>query len=501
MTDTEIKQEDSKMVEEIPDIEDDFSAWYNDVVQRAKLADYSPVRGSMVIRPYGYGLWENMRDHLDRRIKDSGCENAYFPLFIPLSFLQKEAEHVEGFAPQVALVTEAGGEKLTEPLVVRPTSEAIICYMYSQWVQSWRDLPILINQWANVVRWEKVTRLFLRTAEFLWQEGHTCHATLDEAEERTIEMLNVYNDFAHQDLAIPTVMGRKSESEKFAGALRTYTIEALLQDGKALQSGTSHNLGDHFARAFDIQFLNKSNVREYAYSTSWGLSTRMVGGLIMTHGDANGLVLPPKVAPVQAIIIPIWRKEGEREAVMNMVDEVEKLLKAAGVRVKVDRDEEHTPGWKYAEYELRGVPLRLEIGPKDVEKNSVMVVRRDNRAKQPIAKAELATAIPALLTQFQAEMYQRAMQRRDAETRTVASYEEFKQIIADKRGFVDCWWDGSDETEAAIKAETKATIRCIPLQWLDSADADHAGGEAGAPQPDIYSGQPGRYRVLYARSY
>ncbi len=501
MTDTEIKQEQSKMVEEIADIEDDFSKWYNDVVLRAQLADYSPVRGCMVIRPYGYGLWEHMRDHLDRRIKDSGCENAAFPLFIPLSFLQKEAEHVEGFAPQVALVTQAGGEELAEPLVVRPTSEAIICYMYAQWVQSWRDLPILINQWGNVVRWEKVTRLFLRTSEFHWQEGHTCHATLDEAEQRTIQMLQVYNDFAHNDLAIPVVMGRKSESEKFAGALRTYTIEGLMQDGKALQAGTSHNLGDHFAQAFNIQFLNKSNVREYAYSTSWGLSTRMVGAVIMTHGDANGLILPPKVAPVQAIIIPIWRKEGEREAVMSAVDEVYTSLKAAGVRVKVDHDEEHTPGWKYAEYELRGVPLRLEIGPKDVQNGTARVVRRDDRSKQDIALAELATAIPALLTEFQAALYQRALDRRAAETRTVASYDQFKRIIAEDKGFIDCWWDGSEATEAAIKADTKATIRCIPLEWLDSPEADRAGGTAGAPQPDIYSGQPGRYRVLYARSY
>ncbi len=489
-----------KRNEEIAD-QDDFSKWYTDVVLRAKLADYSPVRGSMVIRPYGYGLWENMQSHLDGRIKESGCENAYFPLFIPQSFLMKEAEHVEGFAPQVALVTQAGGEKLEEPLVVRPTSEAIICHMYAQWVQSWRDLPILINQWANVVRWEKVTRLFLRTSEFLWQEGHTCHASPQEAEERTIQMLKVYTDFAQDDLAIPVVPGRKSPSEKFPGAVNTYTIEAMMGDGKALQSGTSHDLGDHFARAFDIQFLNKQNEREYAYSTSWGLSTRMLGGLIMVHGDDNGLRLPPKVAPIQVIIIPIWKNEAEMDSTMATADSVAASLKAAGVRARVDKDTEHRSGWKYSEYELKGVPLRMEIGPRDVASGNVVLVRRDNRAKQIVAVGAVVQTVTGLLADIQQAMYQAAQEKLAAGTRMVSDFAQFSEVIANQRGFIDCWWDGTAETEEAIKTATKATIRCIPLKYLDHPAAEQAGGVAGDPQPDIYSGQPGKYRVIYARSY
>ncbi|HXR66438.1 MAG TPA: proline--tRNA ligase, partial [Ktedonobacteraceae bacterium] len=372
---------EEKFVEEIIDQEDNFSQWYNQIVRKAELADYAPVRGCMIIRPYGYAIWENLQRLLDARFKETGVDNAYFPLLIPRSFLEREAEHVEGFAPEVAWVTRGGGEELEEPLAIRPTSETIIGHSFAKWIQSYRDLPLLLNQWNNVMRWEKRTALFLRTSEFLWQEGHTAHRTLAEAEERTRMMLEVYRSFTEEDAAIPVIAGRKSENEKFAGALRTYSIEAMMGDGKALQSGTSHNLGDNFARGFDMQFLDADGQRKYCFTTSWGMSTRMIGGIIMVHGDKNGLMLPPHLAPYQVVIVPIWRKEQEKEAVAGLVSRVEKMLKGK-VRVRVDWSE-NTPGWKYNEWEMRGVPVRMEVGPRDVQNNSVMLVRRDNRAKEP----------------------------------------------------------------------------------------------------------------------
>src|SRR5581483_3639787 len=425
---------EDKLVEELVDQEDNFSAWYNQVVRKAELADYAPVRGCMIIRPYGYAIWENVQRLLDARFKETGVVNAYFPLLIPRSFLEREAEHVEGFAPEVAWVTRGGGEALEEPLAIRPTSETIIGHTYAKWIQSYRDLPILINQWNNVMRWEKRTTLFLRTSEFLWQEGHTAHRTLDEAEERTQQMLEVYRAFAEEDAAIPVIAGRKSENEKFAGALRTYSIEAMMGDGKALQAGTSHNLGMNFAKSFDIQFLDSDGQRKYCSTTSWGMSTRMIGGLIMVHGDSSGLILPPRLAPYQVVIVPIWRKEAEKAAVIEQVTRVEKMLKGK-VRVKVDMSE-NTPGWKYNEWEMRGVPVRMEIGPRDVQNNSVMLVRRDNRAKTPVSLDALETRLPELLEEVQKALFLRAVEFREKNTYYTDSYDEFKQIIAEKRGFV-----------------------------------------------------------------
>src|SRR5213080_2984750 len=383
---------EEKYVEEIVDQDDNFSQWYNQVVRKAELADYAPVRGCMIIRPYGYAIWENIQHLLDTRFKETGVLNAYFPLLIPRSFLEREAEHVEGFAPEVAWVTRGGGEELEEPLAIRPTSETIIGHSFAKWIQSYRDLPLLLNQWNNVMRWEKRTILFLRTAEFLWQEGHTAHRTLEEAEERTLMMLEVYRSFAEEDAAMPVIMGRKSENEKFAGALRTYAIEALMGDGKALQAGTSHNLGTNFAKSFDIQFLDADGQRKYCATTSWGASTRLIGGIIMVHGDNAGLILPPRLAPYQVVIVPIWRKDAERAIVFETVERVEKMLRGK-VRVKVDVSE-NTPGWKFNEWELRGVPVRIEIGPRDVQNSSVMLVRRDNRAKEPIAIDALEARLP-----------------------------------------------------------------------------------------------------------
>ncbi len=480
----------SGFVEDIADKSDDFSRWYTDVVLRAELADYSPVRGCMVIRPYGYALWEHMRDFLDARIKGAGCVNAYFPLLIPKSFLEKEAEHVEGFAPQVAWVTQGGDEVLAEPLAIRPTSEAIIGYMYAKWIQSYRDLPLLINQWANVLRWEKVTRLFLRTAEFLWQEGHTVHATFDEAQDRTMEMLEVYRRFAEEDLAIPVVPGRKSESEKFAGAERTYSIEALMGDGKALQAGTSHNLGDHFARGFNIKFLDRDGVEKYAFTTSWGLSTRTVGALIMVHGDAQGLILPPKVAPFQVVFVPIWRKDAEKEAVFATIRDLAQTLTNHGVRVKVDWNETTTPGYKFNEWELRGVPLRVEVGPRDVRDGQAVVVRRDTRAKEAVAHSALAARVQTLLDEMQQALYDRAVRFRAEHTHWASDYAEFQRLIED-RGFIEAWWCGNAACETQIKNDTKATIRCIPLdQSAHPGSGDvpalrRAGGPMGALRPRL----------------
>jgi prolyl-tRNA synthetase len=447
---------------------EDYSRWYTELVQKAELADYSPVRGCMVIRPYGYTLWENIQAALDRRFKATGHVNAYFPLFIPMSFLQKEAEHVEGFAPELAVVTIGGGEKLEEPLVVRPTSETIIGHMYSQWIRSYRDLPILINQWANVVRWELRTRLFLRTTEFLWQEGHTAHATREEAEEETERMLGVYADFAINEAAIPVIQGKKSDREKFAGAVASYTIEAMMGNGWALQSGTSHFLGENFAKAFDIKFLDQKNEARYAWTTSWGLSTRMVGAIIMTHGDDQGLMLPPRLAPIQAVIVPIWRTDAERTTVLAFAEQAMQRLKAAGVRGRLDDRDEVTAGFKFNDWELRGVPLRIEIGPRDVEKNAVVLARRDMPGKEGktfgVPADGLAEAVTDMLATIQAAMLRRATEFRDANTRTVKDYEEFKAVLESQGGFIRVFWAGTGEDEDRIKEETKATIRCFPFE-------------------------------------
>ncbi len=479
---------EEKFVEEISDQEDNFSQWYNQVVRKAELADYAPVRGCMIIRPYGYAIWENIQRLLDARFKETDVLNAYFPLLIPRSFLEKEAEHVEGFAPELAWVTRGGGEELEEPLAIRPTSETIIGHSYAKWIQSYRDLPLLLNQWNNVMRWEKRTTLFLRTSEFLWQEGHTAHRSIEEAEERTRLMLEVYRSFAEEELAIPVIAGRKSENEKFAGALRTYSIEAMMGDGKALQSATSHNLGTNFAKGFDIQFLDSDGQRKYCATTSWGLSTRVIGGLIMVHGDNAGLILPPHVAPYQVVIVPIWRKDADKAAVSEVVTRLEKLLKGK-VRVKVDMSE-NSPGWKFNEWEMRGVPVRLEIGPRDVQNNSVVLVRRDNRAKEPVSVDALETRLPELLEEVQQALFDRALAFREKNTFFTESYDEFKQII-EQRGFARVKWAEDSAAEAAIKEETKATLRVIPFDQPE-------GGVTGA---SIYTGKPATCEAIFARAY
>ena len=479
---------EEKYVEEIVDQEDNFSQWYNQVVRKAELADYAPVRGCMIIRPYGYAIWEHIQSLLDARFKETGVMNAYFPLFIPRSFLEREAEHVEGFAPELAWVTRGGGEELEEPLAIRPTSETIIGYSYAKWIQSYRDLPILINLWNNVVRWEKRTTLFLRTTEFLWQEGHTAHRTLDEAEERTLQMLEVYRAFAEEDLAIPVIAGRKSENEKFAGALRTYSIEAMMGDGKALQSATSHNLGTNFAKGFDMQYLDADGQRKYCATTSWGLSTRTIGGVIMVHGDSSGLILPPRVAPYQVVIVPIWRKEADRASVSEVVTRIEKMLKGK-IRVKVDMSE-NTPGWKFNEWEMRGVPVRIEIGPRDVQNNSVVLVRRDNRAKEVVSIDALETVLPGLLEEVQQALLQRAREFLKSNTFVTDDYEEFKQII-ERRGFARVKWAEDSAAELAIKEETKATLRVIPFDQPE-------GGVSGK---SIYTGKLATCEAIFGRAY
>lgn len=439
----------------------DFSRWYLDVVLKAELADYSPVKGCMVIRPYGYAIWELIQRELDTRFKATGHVNAYFPLFIPESLLMREAEHVEGFAPQVAWVTKGGDEELEERLVVRPTSETIIGVMYQRWIQSWRDLPVLINQWANVVRWEKVTRPFLRTTEFLWQEGHTAHETAAEAQEETLKILALYKEFAENVLAMPVVDGQKSESEKFAGASRTYSIEALMADGRALQAGTSHNLGQNFAKAFEIQFQGRDKSLQHVWTTSWGVSTRLIGATIMTHGDDSGLVLPPQVAPWQVVIVPIPRGNW-KETVLPTCREIRDQLVAAGVRVRLDEDDTQTPGWKFSEYEMRGVPLRLEIGPKDIEKGTVLSARRDTRAKAPLPMAGLAGAVASLLQEIQANLLARARTFRDEHTSQVATWAEFASAMEGRPGYVIAPWCETAACEADIKGATQATIRNVP---------------------------------------
>jgi prolyl-tRNA synthetase len=474
-------------VTEITPQSEDFGAWYTDVVRRAELADYSPVRGCMVIRPYGYAIWELIQRDLDERFKATGHVNAYFPLFIPESLLMREAEHVEGFAPQVAWVTRGGTEELEEKLIVRPTSEAIIGTMYAKWIQSWRDLPVLINQWANVVRWEKVTRPFLRTTEFLWQEGHTAHETAEEAEAETRQMLGVYKAFAEDVLAMPVVDGPKSASEKFAGAARTYSIEALMGDARALQAGTSHNLGQNFAKAFNIQFQGRTKELQYAWTTSWGVSTRLIGGVIMTHGDDSGLRLPPRVAPIQVVIVPIPRGNWE-ETVLPRAQEIRARLVSQGMRVHLDARAEYTPGWKYAEWELRGVPLRLEIGPKDIEKGQVVLVRRDTREKVATPLDQLETRVEELLASIQQALYERALQFREEHTSATESYDEFRQMMEGRPGFVHAPWCGSDACEAAIKTDTQATIRNLPFE-----------DEPGAPC--LKCGRPSITRARFAKAY
>ena len=441
---------------------ENFSEWYNQVILRAELADYAPVRGCMVVRPYGWALWENIQQALDRRFKETGPVNAAFPLFIPKSFMEKEKEHVEGFSPELAVVTIGGGQELEEPLIVRPTSETIIGHMYSKWIQSYRDLPVLINQWGSVVRWEMRTRLFLRTMEFYWQEGHTAHATHEEGIAETLQMLNIYADFAITDAAVPVMQGRKSQSEKFAGALNSYSIEAMMGDTKALQAGTSHDLGQNFAKAFDIQFLSQNNELEYAWTTSWGLSTRFIGAIIMTHGDDHGLVLPPRLAPIQVVIIPIYHNPDEKSAVLSAVESLRSQL--TGIRLKVDDREEVTPGFKFNDWELRGVPLRIEIGPKDVEKGVITVARRDlpgKQGKSAIPMAEAAANIQAMLETIQAAMLEKATNFHNSHIYDPQNYNELMETV--QKGWAFSWWCGDPACEAKIKEDTKATTRNIPL--------------------------------------
>ncbi len=470
---------------------EDYSKWYTDLVQRADLADYAPVRGCMIIKPYGYALWENIRDQLDRRFKDTGHQNAYFPLFIPESFLRKEAEHVEGFSPELAVVTIGGGEELAERLIVRPTSETIIGYSFANWIHSYRDLPLLINQWANVVRWELRTRLFLRTMEFLWQEGHTAHATHDDAQEETMRMLGVYADFAINEAAIPVIQGRKSNQEKFAGALRSYTIEAMMGDKKALQSGTSHNLGQNFAKAFDIKFTDESNELQNCWTTSWGLSTRMVGAIIMVHGDDQGLRMPPRVAPIQVVIVPIYKNDTEKGQVMPIVDGLRQELKAAGVRMHIDTRDGVTPGFKFNDWEMRGVPVRVEIGPKDVQNATLAVARRDvpgKAGKQFVPRAGAVEMINNLLTEIQANLLKQATEFRDANIHEVTGdYEKFQQIVADAWAYT--WFCGSAACEAKIKEDNQLVSRCFPL--------DQQPGEG----PCIVCGGKATERALFAKAY
>jgi len=468
---------------------EDYSRWYTDVVQMADLADYAPVKGCMIIKPHGYALWENIKAGLDRRFKATGHLNAYFPLFIPMSFLEKEAEHVKGFSPELAVVTHGGGKRLEEPLAVRPTSETIIGHMYAKWIQSYRDLPLLINQWCNVVRWEMRTRLFLRTTEFLWQEGHDAFATSEEAQANALQMLDVYTDFAVEDAAIPVIAGRKSESEKFAGGVTSYTIEAMMGDYKALQSGTSHFLGQNFARAFDIKFLDENNELQYVWTTSWGVSTRMVGAVVMVHGDDQGLVLPPKLAPTQVVIVPIWKDEAQRSKVLETVAEVEAALRD-DARVHVDDREEYSPGWKFNEWEMRGVPLRIEIGPRDVEQGQVTLARRDvpgREGKSPAPLGGLAEAVRDTLTMIQADLYRQALDFREAHTYDPGDYAEFGEAIS--AGFAYSWWCGDAGCEAQIKEDTKATIRCIPLEQ-----------EPGKGKC-IRCGKEARERAIFGRAY
>ena len=482
-----MSKRDDDFVKEITSKDEDFSRWYVDVIRKADMADYSSIKGCMIIKPYGYELWENIRNSLDKRIKDTGHKNAYFPLFVPESLLKREAEHVEGFAPEVAWVTHGGDDELEERIAIRPTSEAIICDTYSQWIESWRDLPVLINQWANVVRWEKVTRLFLRTREFLWQEGHTAHATAEEAEEETLKMLDVYREFSENVLAMPVLMGRKSESQKFPGAAETYAVEALMSNGWALQAGTSHNLGQHFAKVFNIQYLDKNQQQQYVWQTSWGVTTRLIGGVVMTHGDNSGLILPPRIAPVQAIIVPILFDK-TRDVVMAKVDQLLKSL-SDGLRVEADVRDEYTPGWKFSEWEMKGVPLRIEVGPRDVQNEQVVLVRRDTREKMFVKDAELKGEIERNLADIQASLFQRAVDFRDQNTYEVEDFQKFEEIMAEGRGFIRANWCGNAECEDKIQARTSATIRVIPLEGSEPTGSC------------VFCGTEGKHMVYFAKAY
>jgi prolyl-tRNA synthetase len=475
---------EKKLVEQITSMEVDFAKWYTDVVKNAGLIDYTSVKGCMVIKPAGYALWENIQKELDRRFKETGVENVYLPMFIPESLLQKEKDHVEGFAPEVAWVTHGGLQPLQERLCVRPTSETLFCDFYKNEIQSYRDLPKVYNQWCSVVRWEKETRPFLRSREFLWQEGHTAHATEEEAEERTVQMLNVYADFCEEELAIPVIRGKKTDKEKFAGANSTYTIEALMHDGKALQSGTSHNFGDGFAKAFGIQFADKDNTLKYVHQTSWGMSTRLIGGIIMTHGDNEGLVLPPRVAPIQICIIPIQQK---KEGVLEKAFELKERLKGS-VRVMVD-DSEKSPGWKFSEAEMRGYPLRLEIGPKDIEAGKCVLVRRDTREKIEVALEEVESRVVQLLETIQKEMLERARAHRDSHTYVAKDFAEFEKIFAEKSGFVKAMWCGDRACEDAIKEKLSVTSRCMPFEQEHLADTC------------VCCGKPAKKMVYWGRAY
>jgi prolyl-tRNA synthetase len=492
------------MAKELTTREQDYSQWYNDLVLKGSLADYSAVRGCMVIKPYGYALWENMQAALDKMFKDTGHENAYFPLFVPKSLFEAEEKNAEGFAKECAIVTHYRLKtdpnnkgklmvdpeaKLEEELIVRPTSEAIIWNTYKTWIQSYRDLPILVNQWANVVRWEMRTRLFLRTAEFLWQEGHTAHATKDEAIAETVKMLDVYADFAENWMAMPVIKGVKTESERFAGAEDTYCIEALMQDGKALQAGTSHFLGQNFAKAFDVKFSDKNNKQEYVWATSWGVSTRLIGGLVMTHSDDEGLVLPPRIAPIQVVIVPIFKGDEQKAMIDEKMAVVVASFKAAGIRVKYDNTDNNRPGWKFAEYELKGVPIRIAVGPRDLENNQVELARRDTKEKTAISLDGLTETVAALLLEIQSNLLQRATQYRDDHITSVDTWDEFINVLDNKTGFVLAHWDGTAATEEKIKDQTKATIRCIPL------DNPLEDGKC------ILTGNPSKQRVLFARAY
>jgi len=481
---------DERRVKHITPKTEDFSRWYIEIIQKAELADYAPMKGMMVIRPYGYAVWENIQRLLDQRIKATGHVNAYFPLFIPESFLQKEAEHVQGFSPEVAWVTMGGKEELEERLAVRPTSEAIIGHMYSKWVKSWRDLPVLINQWANIVRWEKVTRPFLRTTEFLWQEGHTCHETSEEAQTETLLILSLYKEFVETELAIPVISGIKSFREKFAGAQETYAIEALMSDGKALQMGTSHNLGQHFSKAFNIRFEDRNQNLQYVWQTSWGMTTRLIGAVIMSHGDDSGLKLPPRVAPIQVVIVPIsmgnWKED-----VLPAAQAIEEGLKKVGLRVLLDTREEFTPGWKFSEYEMRGVPLRIEIGPRDVKAGQAVLVRRDTREKIALPLDAMASKVPGILEDIQASLFREAETFLRENTRQAGCWEEFKDVMDNQRGFVKSLWCGSDACEDKIKEDTMATIRVIPLELISQA----------GPGACVCCGKEAKVPAYFARAY
>jgi len=475
--------------EKLPTRAQDFSEWYNQLVLRAQLADYAPVRGCMIVRPYGWALWENIQEALDRRFKATGHQNVAFPLFIPKSFIEKEKHHVEGFSPELAVVTIGGGEELAEPLIVRPTSETIIGHMWSKWIQSYRDLPVLMNQWNSVVRWELRTKLFLRTLEFYWQEGHTAHATKQEAMDETRQMLDIYTDFAVNDAAIPVIPGKKSEAEKFAGADITYSIEAMMGDGKALQAGTSHFLGQNFAQAFEVRYLDQGGQLQYCWTTSWGLSTRFIGAIIMVHGDDQGLVLPPKLAPYQAVIVPIFKNDEEKATVFSAAKELKAKL-AANIRVTLDEREGQSPGWKFNDWEMRGVPVRIELGPKDVAKQAAVLARRDRPGREgkiSAALADLPRTVERLLAEIQQAMHDKALAFRKANTHEVSGYEEFKKAV--ESGFALAFWCGSGDCEAKIKEETRATMRCIPL------DQEPAAGKC------VYCGQAASERGIFGRAY